>query len=223
MGIFGAKEDPRERLRNMVSVIRRQKYKIQRDITALQTQNKKVTMDIKKRAKAGNLDEAKIIAKELVNSRKAVSRLYAAGAHMDCLISELNCQAAANRMAGAIKDSTGVMKAMSALVKLPELNKTMQDLSKEMMKMGLINEMVDDTMESVTGDTELMDDEVTAEVNKIIAEVTTGQLPDAVKDTLPAGVPLPSSSHAEVEELPESEHDHSDIAEMQARLEALRN
>ncbi|VDP32312.1 unnamed protein product [Echinostoma caproni] len=102
----------------MVSVVRKQKYRIQRDINALQLQNKRVTADIKKRAKDGRLDEAKILARELVNSRKAVSRLYAAGAHLDCIISELNYQATTSKLTNSIQSATSVMKSMSALMKV---------------------------------------------------------------------------------------------------------
>ncbi len=37
-------------------------------------------------------------------------------------------------MAGSLQQSTEVMKAMQQLVKLPELQKTMMDMSREMMK-----------------------------------------------------------------------------------------
>lgn len=40
------------------------------------------------------------------------------------------------RVAGALQRSTDVMKAMQSLVKVPEIQATMRDLSKEMMKVG---------------------------------------------------------------------------------------
>lgn len=38
------------------------------------------------------------------------------------------------RVAGAMQKSTEVMKAMNSLVKMPEIQATMRELSKEMMK-----------------------------------------------------------------------------------------
>ncbi|KAF6775586.1 hypothetical protein AHF37_05406 [Paragonimus kellicotti] len=99
-----------------------QKCKIQREIGTLQLQTTKITVDIKKHAKAGQLDEAKVLARELVNSRKAVSRLRAASAHMDCLVSEMNCQAATAKLAGSLKSSTAIMKSMSELIKVSMCN-----------------------------------------------------------------------------------------------------
>lgn len=40
------------------------------------------------------------------------------------------------RVAGALQRSTDVMKAMQSLVKVPEIQATMRELSKEMMKVG---------------------------------------------------------------------------------------
>lgn len=38
------------------------------------------------------------------------------------------------RIAGALEKSTEVMKSMQALIKIPEIQATMRDMSKEMMK-----------------------------------------------------------------------------------------
>ena len=49
-----------------------------------------------------------------------------------CLIS------AVLRVSGALQKSTEVMKSMQALVKIPELQATMMEMSKEMMKVSLL-------------------------------------------------------------------------------------
>jgi charged multivesicular body protein 3 len=46
------------------------------------------------------------------------------------------------KIAGAMKSSTDVMKSMSSLMSIPELQKTMMEMSKEMMKAGIIDEMI---------------------------------------------------------------------------------
>lgn len=53
----------------------------------------------------------------------------------------LNCYPSAMspavlRVAGALQKSTEVMKAMQSLVKIPEIQATMRELSKEMMKVS---------------------------------------------------------------------------------------
>ena len=69
-------------------------------------------------------------------------------------------------MAGSLAQSTEVMKAMQQLVKLPEISKTMQDMSREMMKAGIIEEMMEDTLETL--EPEELEEETQAEVDKVM-------------------------------------------------------
>ena len=55
---------------------------------------------------------------------------------------------------------------MSSLIKVPEISRTMQELSREMMKAGIVEEMIEDTMESV-GDQEELEEEAQKEVDKV--------------------------------------------------------
>lgn len=63
----------------------------------------------------------------------------------------INHQLATLRVAGSIQKSTEVMKSMQTLVKVPEVAQTMQELSKEMMKAGIIEEASDSTNTHVVG------------------------------------------------------------------------
>lgn len=55
---------------------------------------------------------------------------------------------------------------MQTLVRLPEIAHTMQEMSKEMMKAGIIEEMLDETMASVE-DEEEMEEAAQGEVDKV--------------------------------------------------------
>ena len=110
---------------------------------------------------------------------------------------------------------------MSALVKVPETQKAMMELSREMMKAGVIEEMLEDTMEGFTEEDD-MEDAAQAEVDRIILEITTGKLteaPSAVKDT------LPDPGDDEDEEIREeaAAEGEEELEEMKNRLEALRS
>ena len=61
----------------------------------------------------------------------------------------MKTQLATIRITGAVEKSTAVMASMSRLIKIPELQKTMTSMSKEMTKMGIIDEMMDDAMSSL--------------------------------------------------------------------------
>lgn len=58
------------------------------------------------------------------------------------------------------------MQAMQALIRLPEIAHTMQELSKEMMRAGIIEEMLDDTMSSME-DEEEVEEAAQAELDKV--------------------------------------------------------
>ena len=58
----------------------------------IQTEELKVKKSIKDDAKKGQVDVAKILAKELVQSRKAVSKLYASKAQMNSVAMSMQQQ-----------------------------------------------------------------------------------------------------------------------------------
>jgi charged multivesicular body protein 3 len=108
------------------------------------------------------------------------------------------------------------MKDVNSLVRLPELTGTMRELSAELVKSGIIEEMVGDTLP----DNELLegeDDEAEEEVDKVLSEI--------LKDKLPAGKTqeqeLPAAPQPEEEE--EEEDQAEMLAQMRGRLEALKS
>ena len=75
----------------------------------------------------------------------------------------MKTQLATIRITGAVEKSTAVMKSMSSLIKIPELQKTMAGMQKEMMKMGIIEEMMDDAIDVLNPDD--IEEAADAEVN----------------------------------------------------------
>ena len=69
-----------------------------------------------------------------------------------------------------MQKSSAVMKGMQSLISLPELNATAKQMSQEMMKAGIISEMIDESMESM--DPESLDADADLEVDKVIEEIT---------------------------------------------------
>jgi charged multivesicular body protein 3 len=120
------------------------------------------------------------------------------------------------RIAGSMKTSTEVMKAMSNLIKIPELQKTMTELGKEMLKAGIIDELIEETIDSAL-DAEDIDSAADAEVDKIILEITQGKLKD-LPDLNPA-----DRGQATASAVPDEEEEEEPEEEMTKRLEALKS
>lgn len=95
-----------------------------------------MTKTIKDSAKKGDTDSCRILAKEIIHARKAVSKIYASKAQLNSVDMGMKNQLAVLRVSGSLEKSTEVMRYMQQLVKLPEIQATMQELSKEMMKVS---------------------------------------------------------------------------------------
>ncbi|KAK3095637.1 hypothetical protein FSP39_017001 [Pinctada imbricata] len=217
MGLFGKEKQksPKDQVNEWTHKIRKEGYVLDRQIRSIQREEEKVRRQIKDSAKKGEKEACKILAKEVIRSRKAVNRLYASKAHMNSVQMSMKNQLATLRIAGALEKSTEVMNSMQALIKIPEIQSTMREMSKEMMKAGILEEMLDDTMESLDDDE--LDDEADEAVEAVIMELTTGELKKA---------PLPMQDSLAVPEdegataLPADEEEDEDLTN---RLEALRS
>ncbi|XP_066945050.1 charged multivesicular body protein 3 [Macrobrachium rosenbergii] len=220
MGLFSKSpsKSPKDQVNEWCSKIRKEGYGLDRQIRGIQREEEKVKRSLKEAAKKNDKEVCRMLAKELVQSRKAIARIYTSKAHLNSVQCQMKAQLATLRVAGSLQQSTEVMKAMQELVKLPEISKTMMDMSREMMKAGIIEEMLEDTMESL--EPEELEEEAQQEVDKILWEVTAGQMgqaPAMVTDALPAepeGAAALEPDEAEPEE---------DMEEMRSRLEALRS
>ena len=134
--------------------------KLDRDIQGLkQTEQKTKTLILQssKRAqrnpsmaKQAN-QEVRIFARELIRVRKQSNRLHTSKAQLNSVQMQVNEAFSVRKIEGSIKASTGIMKDVNSLVRLPELTGTMRELSSELMKAGIIEEMVDDTLMDTEG------------------------------------------------------------------------
>ncbi|KAA0711451.1 Charged multivesicular body protein 3 [Triplophysa tibetana] len=221
MGLFGKTQEkpPKDLINEWSLKIRKEMRVIDRQIRDIQREEEKVKRSIKDAAKKGQKDVCIILAKEIIQSKKAINKLYASKAQMNSVLLSMKNQLAVLRVAGALQKSTEVMKAMQSLVKIPEIQATMRELSKEMMKAGIIEEMMEDTLGGMEDEDE-MEEAAEAEVDKILFDITAGALgkaPSKVTDALPDPVPIGATAASEDEE------EEEDIEEMQSRLAALRS
>lgn len=207
-------------VREWTSKLRKQTYLLDRQIRGIQREEAKVKTSLKQAAKRGDKEVCVVLAKEIVRARKAVNRINTSKTQLNSVALHMSQQSANLRVAGAMEKSAEVMKCMHNLVKVQEISDVMRELSKEMMKAGIMEEMMEETMENMSGlDEEEMEEEAQAEVDKVLYELTAGQLgvaPSVVSDS------LPSTSTVKTKE-PVEEEDQEEIEEMKKRLEALKS
>uniref|UniRef100_A0A2K5BWS8 Charged multivesicular body protein 3 n=1 Tax=Aotus nancymaae TaxID=37293 RepID=A0A2K5BWS8_AOTNA len=221
MGLFGKTQEkpPKELVNEWSLKIRKEMRVVDRQIRDIQREEEKVKRSVKDAAKKGQKDVCVVLAKEMIRSRKAMSKLYASKAHMNSVLMGMKNQLAVLQVAGSLQKSTEVSKrkAMQSLVKIPEIQATRRELSKEMMKAGIIEEMLEDTFESMD-DQEEMEEEAEMEIDKILFEITAGALgkaPSKVTDVLPEPEPSGAMAASEDEEKEEA------LEAMQSQLSTL--
>lgn len=226
MGLFGktTQKSPRDQCREWTGKLRKQGYLLDREVRKIETEEQKIQKDLKAAAKRNDREVCLILAKELIRSKKAKSRLHAAKSHINSISMIIQEQMATVKMAGSLQRSTEVMKSMQSLVSVQNISSTMEELSREMMKTGIIGEMMDEAVEEAI-DEEPIDDEAQAEVDKIMSElnVATGAKIANAPSTASAARKQaqeeePSTSTA----VPQAEDDE-DMKKMQRRLEMLKS
>ena len=205
MGLFGKTKDPKERVRELQRKMRREMGQLDRQIHAIEREENKVKVQIRDAAKKNDKDVCLILAKSIVQSRAAVRKMHVSKAQINSVTMGMQEQLAAMRMAGSIKASTQVMQSMQSLVKVPEIMKTMREMSGEMIKLGIIEEMVEDTFEALEPPD--LEEKAQAEVDAVLQEILQGELSKAPK----APIRNPASHAVE-----------SEMSDLRERLEELR-
>lgn len=218
------KPTPEEQKRKCNALVRANVRKLDRDIQQLkaaESKAKNFILQANKRAQR-NPSQAKqaaqdtrIYARELIRARKQNARLATSKAQLQSVQMQVNEAFSVRKIEGSIRASTGIMKDVNSLVRLPELTGTMRELSQELVRAGIIEEMVGDSLP----DSELLegeDDEAEAEVDKILTEILKDRLPPTAQKPEEATLAQP------VEE--EEEEDQQEmLAQMRGRLEALKS
>lgn len=178
--------------------------------------------EAKKLAKAGQERAARLLAREIVNTRRAIDRMYTSKAQMGSVAFALQHSIALIKLQGVISKSNEVMLAMNSLVSLPEMQATMGTFAREMERAGLIDELVGETLDGLAG--EDIETEADKEADKIVQEIMAEVLSPA--GLAPTSAPkianhrAASVAAAEVT-VPVAEDEDETLRAMQSRLEAL--
>ncbi|OMO65576.1 Snf7 [Corchorus capsularis] len=191
----------------------------------VQREEKSVQKAIREAAKRNDMGSAKALAKEIVMSRKAVNRLYENKAQLNSISMHLGESVAIARTVGHLSKSAEVMKLVNNLMKAPQMAATMQEFSKEMTKAGVIEEIVNDTLDTAL-DSEDIEEETEEEVDKVLAEIageTAAQLPEAVRKEKVRMPAQRESTSQEEEAIAEGADDEEELEAIRARLAQVRS
>ncbi|KAG8902429.1 Vacuolar protein-sorting-associated protein 24 [Tulasnella sp. 403] len=204
---------PEEKVRAWQSKLKAESRALDREIRQLTMAQDKARASVKQLALKGDVKSAKILAKEVVRSEKQKDKLHVSKARLGSIGIQLSHQLAMLKVTGSLQKSTEIMKLSNDLIKLPRISAVMREMSMEMTKAGIMEEMLEDTLDMVDDDEEL-EEEADAEVEAVLYGITEGKLGKAGK----VGQDLPDAQEAEQEEETEAA-----MARMQEQLHGILN
>lgn len=182
---------------------------LERERQKMEIQEKKVKLEIRKVAKAQQMDAARILAKDLARTRAHISKMYQMRTQMQSIGMQMSAMRTQEAMTSAMGNAVGMMAKMNQQMNLPAMQQMMMQFELEQGKMEIGQEMMDDAMDSVSGVEE------GEEAERILNEVLT-EAGMADMEKIGAPVPVAQPVHAVQESA------QPDLSDLDARINNLR-
>jgi len=213
--LFGRRMTPEEMLRKNKRALDKAVRDLDRERTRMEQQEKKIIADIKKMAKDGQMDAVRIMAKDLVRTRSHVKKFMLMKANIQAVSMKIQTLRSQNAMAEAMKGVTKAMQNMNRQLKLPQIQKILQEFEKQSEIMDMKEEMMNDAMDDALGE-EGDEEEGDAIVTQVLDELGL-----QLKDQL-SGLPEASGGLANPQKATPMAAVSDSDADLQARLDNLR-
>ncbi|KAK4337299.1 hypothetical protein RND71_043585 [Anisodus tanguticus] len=212
--LFGRKKTPEEMLRENQRTLNKAIRELERERTKMEQQEKKLISDIKKMAKENQLDSVKIMAKDLVRTRRYIKKFYLMKANIQAVSLKVQTLRSQNAMASAMKGVTKALQSMNRQLNLPQIQKIMQEFEKQTEIMDMKEEMMNDVIDDAMGE-EDEEEETEQIVNQVLDEIGVS-ISEQINN-----LPLAGNNSKENENASKVPIANSD-ADLEARLNNLR-
>lgn len=213
--LFGRKKTPEEMLRQNQRALNKAMRDLDRERAKMEQQEKKLIADIKKMAKENQMDAVKIMARDLVRTRRQVKKFILMRANIQAVSLKIQTLRSQNAMAQAMKGVTRAMQNMNKQLNLPQIQRIMQEFEKQSEIMDMKEEMMNDAIDDAMGDDE-DEEESDAVVMQVLDELGL-QLSDKLTDLPEAGGSIAVGQKGKAATAVADAD-----ADLQARLENLR-
>ncbi|KAA1112266.1 ESCRT-III subunit protein did4 [Puccinia graminis f. sp. tritici] len=167
--VFGRYKSPAERMREHQRSLQKATRELDRERTKLESQEKQLIIDIKSNAKKGQMNSCKVMARDLVRTRRYVAKFYSMKTQLQAVSLRLQTMRSNQQMAEAMRGATRAMGMMSRTMNLPQIQKILMDFEKESSVMDMKEEMMNDAVDDAMEDNE--DETEEEESDKILQEV----------------------------------------------------
>ncbi|KAJ3414267.1 Charged multivesicular body protein 2A [Chytridiales sp. JEL 0842] len=168
--LFGTRKTPAELLRQHQRALTKAQRDLDRERTKMEQQEKKLIADIKKSAKNNQMNACKIMAKDLVRTRRYIQKFYQMKTQLQGVSLRIQTMRSNQAMADAMKGVTKAMRGMNKSINLPEIAKIMMEFEKESEMMDMKEEMMNDAIDDAV-DEEEDEEESDAIVAAVLDEI----------------------------------------------------
>nr|XP_037862393.1 charged multivesicular body protein 2a isoform X1 [Chlorocebus sabaeus]XP_037862394.1 charged multivesicular body protein 2a isoform X1 [Chlorocebus sabaeus] len=193
--LFGRRKTPEELLRQNQRALNRAMRELDRERQKLETQEKKIIADIKKMAKQGQMDAVRIMAKDLVRTRRYVRKFVLMRANIQAVSLKIQTLKSNNSMAQAMKGVTKAMGTMNRQLKLPQIQKIMMEFERQAEIMDMKEEMMNDAIDDAMGDEE-DEEESDAVVSQVLDELGLSLTDELSSECSKTWAPFPTQGPA---------------------------
>ncbi|KAK7363281.1 hypothetical protein VNO77_05417 [Canavalia gladiata] len=218
--IFGNRKTPAELLRENKRMLDKSIREIDRERQALQSQEKKLILEIKKSAKQGQMGAVRVMAKDLVRTRHQIEKFFKLKSELQGVSLRIQTLKSTHAMGEAMKGVTKAMGQMNRQMNLPSLQKIMQEFERQNEKMELVTEVMGDAIDdALEGDEE--EEETEELVNQVLEEIGF-DINQELLNAPSAAITTPAAK-SKVPQVETNGNDDAGIdSDLQARLNNLR-
>lgn len=206
--LFGRRKTPEEILRENKRAIDRAIRDLEREKGRMEQQEIKLANDIRKSARANEMDSVKIMAKDLVRTKSQVKKFNIMKANLQAISLKTATLKSQNSMTQAMRGVTQGLVRMNRQMNLPQIQRIIAEFQKQTdmvdMKEEMINDVMDDVFEEETDEQESDQivnkvlDELGIEMNQTLATMPSTGDKTATKTATPAADKLPAAATAAV-------------------------
>lgn len=185
------RKSPEEQMKEYKRGLDRTCRDLERERNKLLTQEKRLVSEMRKMAKQDQVDSVKIMAKDLVRTRKHASKFYRMKTQIQAVSLRLQTMSSTAQMSRAMAGVTRAMQGMNAQMNIPAMQQVMREFERQNEVMGMKEEMMGDAIDEVMDDDGIEEEETELEIAKVMDEVgldfknkvgvTDSALPSAAK------------------------------------------
>ncbi|GLT42297.1 hypothetical protein SLA2020_163050 [Shorea laevis] len=170
MNIFSKKPNPKEALRESKRDMAHATRGIEKEIGALQLEEKKLVAEIKRTAKTGNEAATKVLARQLVRLRQQIAKLQGSRAQMRGIATHTQAMHAQSSVAVGMKGASKAMAAMNKQMNPTKQATVIREFQKQSLQMDMTSDMISDAVDDAL-DNDEAEEETEELTNQVLDEI----------------------------------------------------